>query len=110
MRAMCCPPSFELPLFGLTNSKRSGILVTRLVHKEGIMTCTRCQGYMAEDHFLDLMESAEDMWLAGWRCLNCGHVLDPVMERNRRGQGVAAGVSTVREPIQKEPRNISMSS
>ncbi len=29
------------------------------------MTCTRCQGCMAKDHFLDLMESAESMWLAG---------------------------------------------
>jgi hypothetical protein len=75
------------------------------------MTCTRCQGYMAKDYFLDLMESSEDMWLAGWRCLNCGHVLDPVMERNRLGPGVAAGISTVREPIQKkEPRNLLMSS
>ena len=75
------------------------------------MTCTRCQGYMAKDHFLDLMESSEDMWLAGWRCLNCGHVFDPVMERNRLARGVAAGISTVQERIQKrEPRNISMSS
>jgi hypothetical protein len=53
---------------------------------------------MAKDYFLDLMESAESMWLAGWRCLNCGNVLDPVMERNRRGQGMAAVVSTVRVP------------
>jgi len=49
---------------------------------------------MAKDHFLDLMESAESMWLAGWRCLNCGNVFDPVMERNRRGQEMAAVVST----------------
>ena len=49
---------------------------------------------MAKDHFLDLMESAESMWLAGWRCLNCGNVLDPVMERNRLGQEMAAVVST----------------
>jgi hypothetical protein len=55
------PPSFDVPLLGLTNSGWSGILMTRLIHKEGIMTCTRCQGYMAKDHFLDLMESAEDM-------------------------------------------------
>ena len=75
------------------------------------MTCTRCQGYMAKDHFLDLMESSEDMWLAGWRCLNCGHVFDPVMERNRLGQRVAAVASTARESVQKmELRNISMSS
>ena len=53
---------------------------------------------MAKDHFLDLMESAESMWLAGWRCLNCGNVLDSVMERNRLGQGMAAVVSTERVP------------
>jgi len=47
------------------------------------MTCMRCQGCMAKDHFMDLLESSEDMWLTGWRCLNCGHVYDPVMERNR---------------------------
>ena len=62
------------------------------------MTCTRYHGCMAKDHFIDLMESAESMWMAGWRCLNCGNVLDPVMERNRRGQGVAAVVSTARVP------------
>ena len=62
------------------------------------MTCTRCQGCMAKDHFMDLLESSEDMWLAGWRCLNCGNVLDPVMERNRLGQGKPAAVSTGRAP------------
>ena len=49
---------------------------------------------MAKDHFMDLLESSEDMWLAGWRCLNCGHVYDPVMERNRQRQGKAAVGST----------------
>ncbi len=44
------------------------------------------------------MESAESMWLAGWRCPNCGNVLDPVMERNRRGQELAAVVSSARAP------------
>jgi len=53
---------------------------------------------MAKDHFLDLMESAESMWLAGWRCLNCGNVHDPVVEKNRCGQGMATVVSTVRVP------------
>jgi hypothetical protein len=62
------------------------------------MTCTRCQGCMAKDHFIDLLESAESMWLAGWRCLNCGNVLDPVMERNRLGQGPAPVVSRARVP------------
>jgi uncharacterized Zn finger protein len=47
------------------------------------MTCTRCQGCMAEDHFLDLMETRGEMWIRAWRCLNCGNVLDHVMEQNR---------------------------
>jgi hypothetical protein len=55
---------------------------------------------MAKDHFIDLMESAESMWMAGWRCLNCGNVLDPVMERNRRGQGMDAVVSPALVPGQ----------
>ena len=48
------------------------------------MTCRRCQGCMARDHFLDLQESGGEWWLEGWRCINCGHVFDPVLERNRR--------------------------
>ena len=60
------------------------------------MTCMRCQGCMAKDHFMDLLESSEGMWLTGWRCLNCGHVDDPVIERNRLRQGKAAVVSTGR--------------
>jgi hypothetical protein len=62
------------------------------------MTCTRCQGCMAKDHFLDLMESAETF-------------STPLMERNRLQQGLAVVVSTVREPVQKmEPKNVSMPS
>ena len=62
------------------------------------MTCTRCQGYMARDHFIDLLESAESMWMDGWRCINCGNVRDSVMERNRLGLGTPPVVSTARVP------------
>jgi uncharacterized Zn finger protein len=64
------------------------------------MTCTRCRGCMAKDHFMDLLESSEEMWLTGWRCLNCGHVYDPVMERNRLRQGRVAVVAPGRMPGQ----------
>ena len=50
------------------------------------MTCTRCQGCMARDHFLDLQESGGEWWMEGWRCINCGYVFDPVAEQNRRRQ------------------------
>jgi hypothetical protein len=48
------------------------------------MTCPRCHGCMARDHFLDLQQSGGEWWMEGWRCINCGHVFDPVVEQNRR--------------------------
>jgi hypothetical protein len=50
---------------------------------------------MARDHFLDLQESGGEWWLEGWRCINCGHVFDPVLERNRRLHAAALASSTV---------------
>jgi hypothetical protein len=50
------------------------------------MECMRCQGLMAEDHFIDLQGTGGLMWMKGWRCLNCGQVVDPLIEQNRRLQ------------------------
>ncbi len=47
------------------------------------MTCSRCRGLMVEDHFLDLEGSYRQMWTTSLRCVNCGHVHDSVIERNR---------------------------
>jgi hypothetical protein len=76
------------------------------------MTCTRCQGCMAKDHCIDLLESANSLWMVGWRCLNCGNVFDPVMERNRLGWEMAEVVSTTRVPDHNRMglRNLSLSS
>jgi hypothetical protein len=38
---------------------------------------------MTKDHFMDFEGTAGFTWMAGWRCLNCGHICDPVIERNR---------------------------
>ena len=62
------------------------------------MTCRRCQGCMARDHFLDLQESGGDWWLEGWRCINCGHVFDPVVEKNRRLHAESLVVAEVQAP------------
>ena len=47
------------------------------------MECMRCQGLMVVDHFLDLQGTGGLMWMKGWRCMNCGHVVDPLLEQNR---------------------------
>ena len=47
------------------------------------MNCPRCQGFMVEDFFIDLQESMGPHWVTGWRCMNCGNVIDPVIAVNR---------------------------
>jgi len=63
------------------------------------MTCERCNGCMARDHFLDLQESGGEWWLEGWRCINCGHVFDPVLEKNRRLHAAAMALASVQSPL-----------
>lgn len=47
------------------------------------MTCQRCDGLMVEDHFLDMQESFGAPWILGWRCLCCGEIVDPLIQRHR---------------------------
>lgn len=54
---------------------------------------------MARDHFLDMQESGGEWWLEGWRCINCGHVFDPVLERNRRMHAAALAAAAVEPPM-----------
>ena len=47
------------------------------------MNCSRCQGLMLEEHLLDMEGAFGEMWTTSLRCMNCGHVHDPVIEENR---------------------------
>ncbi len=50
------------------------------------MTCTRCEGLMVSDELLDLQESYHPMRLEGHRCLSCGNIVDPLIQRHRMVQ------------------------
>lgn len=50
------------------------------------MSCSRCKGCMVEDFMLDMEESFGPMWTRTWRCMNCGHMHDSVLEKNRNAQ------------------------
>jgi hypothetical protein len=52
---------------------------------------------MIRDHFVDLLESGGEWWTTTWRCINCGYVLDAVLEQNRRKQHSARMVAA--EPV-----------
>lgn len=47
------------------------------------MSCSRCQGLMVREHFLDFDGTMGHMWADGFRCMNCGNVHDPVIEQHR---------------------------
>ncbi len=62
------------------------------------MECRRCQGLMVEDQFFDLEGTQGFMWMKGWRCMNCGHATDPLIEANRRLHDTTVLVRPCEEP------------
>ncbi len=38
---------------------------------------------MVRDHFYDLLDDSGYLSIRGWRCVNCGNILDPLILRNK---------------------------
>lgn len=57
--------------------------------------CARCGGLLVSDFCMDLLSSTGELEFAARRCVQCGEVVDPVIQRNRSlGQEpMTAGVS-----------------
>ena len=53
------------------------------------MICSRCQGLMTVDSFIDMEEDTGQLWLSAWRCVNCAQVTDPGIIRNRMNVPIA---------------------
>ena len=47
------------------------------------MECTRCDGLMVADNLIDMQESSIPMWMKGWRCVSCGNIVDPLIQKHR---------------------------
>ncbi len=67
------------------------------------MTCPRCQGLMVGDLSCDLAET-QGMWVKTTRCMNCGHVTDPTIEKNRL-QSTQSAVVTPTMPEMAHAQN-----
>ena len=55
----------------------------RLARKGDAMRCERCSGLMVPDLFFDMLDDSGNHSFVGWRCVSCGDVLDPVIQKNR---------------------------
>ena len=62
------------------------------------MECIRCQRLMVEDQFFDFEWTQGFTWMKGWRCMNCGHAADPVIEANHRLHDATVRVRPSEEP------------
>ena len=48
------------------------------------MRCARCSGLMVREKFEDLQGlGSGDHEYAGWRCINCGAIVDPLRDEHR---------------------------
>ena len=47
------------------------------------MRCQRCRGCLIRDSFEDLQDDTGHLYFEGWRCINCGEVVDPVVLTHR---------------------------
>ncbi len=65
---------------------RVGRLETRAVFSlvNHQSTCGRCGGLMVSDFCMDLLNSTGELEFAAKRCVQCGEVVDAVIERNRQ--------------------------
>jgi uncharacterized Zn finger protein len=68
--------------------------------KEETVTCPRCEGFMVQDDFFEVLESERRLVI--WRCLLCGEVVDPVIVANRQHQ-LAGAESPADSPNQSIP-------
>ncbi len=48
------------------------------------MNCIRCQGLMLEEQMIDMEAGYGEMWTHSWRCFNCGHRDDAVLQHHRQ--------------------------
>ena len=45
--------------------------------------CSRCGGLLVSDFCIDSLDSTGELEVAAKRCVQCGEVIDPVIQRNR---------------------------
>ena len=63
------------------------------------MECTRCDGLMVADNLIDMQESSIPMWMKGWRCVSCGNIIDPLIQRHRMIQQAGASRLLVKKAV-----------
>jgi hypothetical protein len=67
------------------------------------MNCARCNGLMVVDDCLDVKGGMGELWIKAYRCVMCGNLMDPVINRHRGGE-LPAQVLPFRKRLRRAPR------
>ena len=67
------------------------------------MTCIRCRGLMLGETLVDMEAGYHEMWSRTWRCVNCGHRADAMLQQHRRAGIEQHGGRLTVAAVQKEP-------
>lgn len=62
--------------------------------------CMRCGGLMVNDFCMALLNGTGDLEVVAKRCVQCGEVVDPVIERNRRVRQEAGTIRPLERSVQ----------
>lgn len=62
---------------------RSGAVMDRRSTRGAKASCLRCGGLMVGDFYMEMMESHSEPDCRASRCVQCGEVVDPVIQKNR---------------------------
>ena len=71
------------------------------------MQCAKCDGLMVADNLLDIMESSIPMWMKGWRCVSCGNIVDPLIQKHRMIQEAGAAPLLGKEAAESPLRRVA---
>ena len=57
------------------------------------MTCLRCRGLMVHYWFMELLDETGQEHCKGWRCVNCGELMDTVTLQNEARRSVKTSIA-----------------
>ena len=62
-----------------------GSSITIVSEGGGAMKCSRCNGFMVVEDCLDTKGEPGQLWIRALRCVMCGNLIDPIINRHRDG-------------------------
>ena len=65
------------------------------------MTCQRCDGLMVQERYDDLASGSAGYESSGWRCVNCGAIVDPVITAHHQTSRKTAPSQSWQERLKK---------